>query len=117
MIKFSSPQGLLHTSLVAGTLLSVTLSGSAAADSDRNAVTAKARQQNAATTPDDDAVMTVLSPVVKNVAGSSVTLSAAEMQQRGGNDFGSIMRYQPLIGAVGSSGGSSTGKRDRKSVV
>jgi len=110
MIKFSSPQGLLHTSLVAGTLLSVTLSGSAAADSDRNAVTAKARQQNAATTPDDDAVMTVLSPVVKNVAGSSVTLSAAEMQQRGGNDFGSIMRYQPLIGAVGSSGGSSTGK-------
>ena len=32
------------------------------------------------------------------------------MQKKGGNDFGTIMRYEPLISATGSSGGSSAAK-------
>ncbi|WP_421504473.1 TonB-dependent receptor domain-containing protein [Erwinia rhapontici] len=107
MIKFSSRQGLLHTSLVVGTLFTAAVSTPLTAAEKTDESSAKARQQN---TPQDDAVMTVLSPEVKKVAGSSVTLNAADMQQRGGNNFGTIMRYQPLIGAVGSSSGSSTGK-------
>jgi len=107
MIKFSSRQGLLHTSLVVGTLFTAAVSTPLTAAEQTDESSAKARQQN---TPQDDAVMTVLSPEVKKVAGSSVTLNAADMQQRGGNNFGTIMRYQPLIGAVGSSSGSSTGK-------
>nr|WP_246048955.1 TonB-dependent receptor [Brenneria rubrifaciens] len=54
--------------------------------------------------------MTVLSPKIEKEAGSSVTLTAEEMQKNGANDFGTIMRYQPLIGATGSSGGANTGK-------
>ncbi|MCS3606281.1 TonB-dependent receptor domain-containing protein [Erwinia rhapontici] len=107
MIKFSSRQGLLHTSLVVGTLFTAAVSTPVTAAEQTDESSAKARQQN---TPQNDAVMTVLSPEVKKVAGSSVTLNAAEMQQRGGNNFGTIMRYQPLIGAVGSSSGSSSGK-------
>ncbi|WP_455820905.1 TonB-dependent receptor domain-containing protein [Pseudomonas cerasi] len=107
MIKFSSPQGLLHTSLVVGTLFSAAVATHVTAAEQTDDSAAKARQQN---TPQDDAMMTVLSPEVKKVAGSSVTINAADMQQRGGNNFGTIMRYQPLIGAVGSSSGSSTGK-------
>jgi len=107
MIKFSSRQGLLHTSLVVGTLFTAAVSTPLTAAEQTDESSAKARQQN---TPQDDAVMTVLSPEVKKVAGSSVTLNAADMQQRGGNNFGTIMRYQPLIGAVGSSSGSSSGK-------
>ena len=112
MLKFSSRQGLLQTSLVMGTLLTATVS-SAAEQGDETAQTAQnasGQKPSDAARPKDDAVMTVLSPAVKNVAGSKITLSAAEMQQRGGNDFGTIMRYETLIGAVGSSGGSTSGK-------
>ncbi|RPD99307.1 TonB-dependent receptor [Candidatus Pantoea deserta] len=55
-----------------------------------------------------DTVMTVTAPKPK--AGSKTTISASELQQRGANDFGSIMRYEPLISATGSAGGSSSGK-------
>ncbi|QGU87513.1 TonB-dependent receptor domain-containing protein [Erwinia sorbitola] len=109
MLKYSYRQGLLHTSLVAGTLFSAAVSA-AAEQTDKLATAESSQNQKAGRLPSDDAEMTVLSPQVKLVAGSSVTIDAAEMQQRGGNDFGTIMRYQPLIGAVGSSGGSSTGK-------
>ncbi|BCQ40051.1 TonB-dependent receptor [Erwinia rhapontici] len=107
MIKFSSRQGLLHTSLVVGTLFTAAVSTPLTAAEQTDESSANTLPKN---TPQDDAVMTVLSPEVKKVAGSSVTLNAAEMQQRGGNNFGTIMRYQPLIGAVGSSSGSSSGK-------
>ncbi|WP_431021759.1 TonB-dependent receptor [Erwinia rhapontici] len=107
MIKFSSHQGLLHTSLVVGTLFTAAVSTPLTAAEQTDESSANTLPKN---TPQDDAVMTVLSPEVKKVAGSSVTLNAAEMQQRGGNNFGTIMRYQPLIGAVGSSSGSSSGK-------
>ncbi|MBK4725238.1 TonB-dependent receptor domain-containing protein [Pantoea agglomerans] len=107
MIKFSSRQGLLHTSLVVGTLFTAAVSTPLTAAEQTDESSANTLPKN---TPQDDAVMTVLSPEVKKAAGSSVTLNAAEMQQRGGNNFGTIMRYQPLIGAVGSSSGSSSGK-------
>lgn len=104
MNKISSRQGLLHTSLVVGTLFTAAVSTPVNAAGEP---LAKTLPKNS---PQDDAVMTVLSPEVKKLAGSSVTLNAAGMQQRGGNNFGTIMRYQPLIGAVGSSSGSSSGK-------
>lgn len=104
MNKISSRQGLLHTSLVVGTLFT------AAVSTPVNAAGEPLARTLPKNSPQDDAVMTVLSPEVKKLAGSSVTLNAAGMQQRGGNNFGTIMRYQPLIGAVGSSSGSSSGK-------
>ncbi|WP_312142734.1 TonB-dependent receptor domain-containing protein [Pantoea septica] len=59
-------------------------------------------------TASSDAVMTVTAPKPK--AGNKTTLTAADLQKRGANDFGSIMRYEPLIAATGSAGGSSSGK-------
>lgn len=107
MFNFSIRQGFLHSSLMMGTLFSAAATSSVAAD--RLPDTGTSQQQKPATTS-DEALMTVLSPQVKKVAGSAVSINAAEMQQRGANDFGSIMRYQPLIGAVGSSSGSGSGK-------
>ncbi|CCG87265.1 TonB-dependent receptor domain-containing protein [Erwinia piriflorinigrans] len=111
MFNFSIRQGFLHSSLMMGTLFSAAATSSVAAaqQGDRLPDTGTSQQQKPATTS-DEALMTVLSPQVKKVAGSSVSINAAEMQQRGANDFGSIMRYQPLIGAVGSSSGSGSGK-------
>lgn len=54
--------------------------------------------------------MTVTAPEPEKKAGSKTTLTAAEMQNKGTTDFGSVMRYEPLIGATGTSGGSSAGK-------
>lgn len=56
----------------------------------------------------DEAELTVTAP--KQQAGNKTTITAQELQKRGANDFGSIMRYEPLISATGSSGGSSAGK-------
>ncbi|MFJ5161246.1 TonB-dependent receptor domain-containing protein [Pantoea sp. NPDC088449] len=56
----------------------------------------------------DEPVLTVTAP--KQQAGNKTTITAQELQKRGANDFGSIMRYEPLISATGSSGGSSAGK-------
>ena len=53
-------------------------------------------------------VMTVTAP--KPDAGNKTTLTADDLQKRGANDFGSIMRYEPLISANGAAGGSSVGK-------
>ena len=55
-------------------------------------------------------VMTVTAPEIKKTAGSKTSLSASDLQQRGATDFGSIMRYEPLISATGTRGGSSAGK-------
>jgi hemoglobin/transferrin/lactoferrin receptor protein len=58
----------------------------------------------------DETVMTVTAPIEKKKAGSRTVITADELQKKGANDFGSIMRYQPLISAPGSAGGSNTGK-------
>lgn len=54
--------------------------------------------------------ITVVAPVIENKSGTITTITAQDMQKKGGNDFGSIMRYEPLISATGVSGGSSSGK-------
>lgn len=51
-----------------------------------------------------------MAPVIENKSGTITTITAQDMQKKGGNDFGSIMRYEPLISATGVSGGSSSGK-------
>ena len=56
----------------------------------------------------NEPVLTVTAP--KQQAGNKTTITAQELQKRGANDFGSIMRYEPLISTTGSSGGSSAGK-------
>lgn len=43
-------------------------------------------------------------------AGSEHSISARELENKGANDFGSIMRYELLISATGASGGSGNGK-------
>lgn len=43
-------------------------------------------------------------------ATNKVVVSAQQMQKIGANDFGTLMRYQPLASATGSGGGSITGK-------
>lgn len=54
--------------------------------------------------------ITVVAPVIENKSGTITTITAQDMQNKGGNDFGSIMRYEPFISATGVSGGSSSGK-------
>ena len=55
-------------------------------------------------------VLTVTAPKIEKQAGSKSTITAADMQRDGGNDFGTIMRYEPGVTATGASGGSSSGK-------
>lgn len=57
-----------------------------------------------------ESVMTVTAPKLEKQAGSKSTITAADMQRDGGNDFGTIMRYEPGVTATGASGGSSAGK-------
>ena len=54
--------------------------------------------------------MTVTAPAPVQKAGSEHSISARELENKGANDFGSIMRYEPLISATGASGGSGNGK-------
>lgn len=54
--------------------------------------------------------MLVTAPRQEQEAGSKTTITAAEMQRKGTTDFGSVMRYEPLISATGASGGSGNGK-------
>ena len=64
---------------------------------------ADTRQDNA-----EEMVVTAPAPILK--AGSSHRVSAEDLQNKGANDFGSVMRYEPLISATGASGGSGNGK-------
>nr|VUD31030.1 TonB-dependent hemin [Raoultella sp. NCTC 9187] len=59
---------------------------------------------------DSSELMTVTAPAPVLKAGSEHTISAQDLQDKGAKDFGSIMRYEPLIGATGASGGSGNGK-------
>ncbi|AUX72687.1 TonB-dependent hemoglobin/transferrin/lactoferrin family receptor [Erwinia pyrifoliae] len=112
MSNFSYRQGIFHRSLMMGTLfgVAVTTTSSAAQPSGALAENRSGQQQILFAMPEDNALMTVLSPPVMQAAGSTESISVADMQRRGANDFGSIMRYQPLVGAVGSSSGSGSGK-------
>ncbi|MGP3593688.1 TonB-dependent receptor domain-containing protein [Vagococcus sp. WN89Y] len=63
-----------------------------------------------ASSHDNAEEMVVTAPAPELKAGSNHTLSAGDLQNKGANDFGSIMRYEPLISATGASGGSGHGK-------
>jgi len=54
--------------------------------------------------------MTVTAPTPTKKASSNHLISAQDLQNKGAKDFGSVMRYEPLISATGSSGGSGNGK-------
>ncbi|KQN47622.1 TonB-dependent receptor [Serratia sp. Leaf50] len=92
---------LLSLSLVASSVMSAV-----AAETANTAPVVKNSDNKA----DAGDVMTVISPKVVRKAGDETKLTAKDMQKDGGNDFGTIMRYQPLISATGSAGGSSVGK-------
>lgn len=57
-------------------------------------------------------VMTVTArlPKVRLQAGSQHTVDSQQLEKKGANDFGSVMRYEPLIGATGAGNGSGSGK-------
>ena len=73
----------------------------------QNAAIAAVTQDN---TTDSAEQMVVTAPAPQLKAGSEHSVSAQELQDKGANDFGSIMRYEPLISATGASGGSGNGK-------
>jgi len=60
--------------------------------------------------PDNAEEIVVTAPAPQLRAGNNHTLSAGELRNKGANDFGAIMRYEPLISATGASGGSGQGK-------
>ncbi|PKH21242.1 TonB-dependent receptor [Enterobacterales bacterium CwR94] len=99
MRKTHFSQGRVTKSVLLSTLVTTALTPAFAADAPRDGKK-----------PVDDAVMTVTAPLPEKKAGTEKNITAAELQQKGANDFGSIMRYEPLISATGSSGGSGTGK-------
>ena len=69
-----------------------------------------AKITSSASTDDSSERMTVTAPAPLLKAGSEHSIGAQELQDKGANDFGSIMRYEPLISATGASGGSGNGK-------
>lgn len=75
-----------------------------AAETAASTTTAKNNLQDTA----DEMIVTAPAPELK--AGSTHAVSAQELQNKGANDFGSVMRYEPLISATGASGGSGNGK-------
>ena len=72
------------------------------------AAAATPQKQGASAAAAEELVVTARAPALK--AGSDRTLTADDLQKKGANDFGSIMRYEPLISATGASGGSGNGK-------
>jgi len=97
---------LLNKLILSGILSSVALASHAAEESkNRPLETAKPAQTKAGETTEQ---MTVWSQRIE--PGTKVAISAEEMQKNGVNDFSNVMRYQPLISANGSAGGSSAGK-------
>lgn len=73
-------------------------------------VNAEVKKTSLEKTTQSEEEITVVAPVIEKKSGTITTITAQDMQKKGGNDFGSIMRYEPLISATGVSGGSSSGK-------
>ncbi|MCA6998070.1 TonB-dependent receptor domain-containing protein [Dickeya solani] len=89
------------------TTTSSTATTSSPTTTDRGTKKAAPADNTAAASSGDQ--MTVMSPRVTK-PGTTITMTDSDMQKHGGNDFGSIMRYQPLVSATGVSGGSGAGK-------
>ncbi|WP_034947233.1 TonB-dependent receptor domain-containing protein [Erwinia oleae] len=113
MRKLFSSQGIARTTVLFGTL--VTSGYSVGAETAANALPAtttsgKPLNVSGKKTHPSEPLMVVTAPQQVKEAGSKTTVTAEEMQNKGANDFGSVMRYEPLISATGTSGGSSAGK-------
>jgi hemoglobin/transferrin/lactoferrin receptor protein len=105
MYKNQCSQGIFHRSVLFTALAAAGLSSGAQAADAR-----AANEQLTVADTHSEPQMVVTAPRQVKEAGSQTTLTAAEMQKKGANDFGSVMRYEPLIGATGASGGSGAGK-------
>lgn len=99
-----SPQRFRKSVLVTSLLTALYQTATFAADTGTSTTTAKNTTQDTA----DEMIVTAPAPDLK--AGSTHSLSAQDLQNKGAKDFGSIMRYEPLISATGASGGSGNGK-------
>ncbi|VTN11222.1 Heme-repressible hemoglobin-binding protein [Raoultella terrigena] len=105
MYKSTQSTAWFKKSLLVTSLLAAIYQTSAgAADSTNKNLTSDALSD------DSSELMTVTAPAPVLKAGSEHTISAQDLQDKGAKDFGSIMRYEPLIGATGASGGSGNGK-------
>jgi len=123
MFKSFTQQGLVKNVIFMGTILTTTFNVNAAQAikdttdlaANKTPASEAIRKKPVVRTAQDlaqnnEEVMTVTETMPDKKPGSKTTITAAEMQQKGGNDFGTIMRYEPLITATGSSGGSGNGK-------
>lgn len=113
MRKLFSSQGIVHTTVLFGTLVTSGYSVGAETATDTTPATTTSGtplKVSGKKTHSSEPLMVVTAPQQAKEAGSKTTITAEEMQNKGANDFGSIMRYEPLIGATGTSGGSSAGK-------
>lgn len=111
MCKKSISQGIIKKSVLLSTL--VTSGFAIGADNHADKIAAATSSEKlaiAAKKQTRESVMVVTAPQPEKEAGTKTTITAEEMQKKGTNDFGSIMRYEPLISATGVSGGSSAGK-------
>ncbi|KFC77593.1 TonB-dependent receptor domain-containing protein [Ewingella americana] len=123
MLKPFKVQGIIRNVILPGIVLSTTLQANAAETVKDNNQSNVGETQTAprvkkkpvarkaqAPLQNNEDVMTITETLPDKKPGSKTSISAADMQKNGGNDFGTIMRYQPLISATGSSGGSGNGK-------
>ncbi|PIJ50235.1 TonB-dependent receptor [Erwinia sp. OLTSP20] len=115
MLNTSIKQGSLPLRALIGTLIAMSVQASAeqqaaGATLNKNAQSASVKNRRVTSTSSDEPSMMVTAPLPEKKAGSHTRISAEQMQQIGGDDFGTIMRYQPLVSATGVSGGSAVGK-------
>ena len=94
-----SPAWFKKSLLVTSLLAAIYQTTAGAADTTAHTTTSD-------TSSDSSEQMTVTAPAPLLKAGSEHSVSAQELQDKGAKDFGSVMRYEPLIGATGASGGS-----------
>jgi hemoglobin/transferrin/lactoferrin receptor protein len=71
-------------------------------------IPAIAANNNTNQTHDD--VMTVTAHETTKKLGTNKEISEQDIRRNGGTNFGTIMRYQPLISASGNISGSGSGK-------
>jgi hemoglobin/transferrin/lactoferrin receptor protein len=98
-----SPAWFKKSLLVTSLLAAIYQTTAGAADTTAHTTTSDASL-------DSSEQMTVTAPAPLLKAGSEHSVSAQELQDKGAKDFGSVMRYEPLISATGASGGSGNGK-------
>ncbi|OON38631.1 TonB-dependent receptor [Izhakiella australiensis] len=116
MLNTSLKQGSLHLRALIGTLIATMCVQASAAEHtagnpvNNNVQSTPAKSGFAARKPADEPSMVVTAPLPEKKAGSHTRITAEQMQQIGADDFGTIMRYQPLVSATGVSGGSGAGK-------